>query len=115
MSSPHQLFRKSICNIDSGPKETLKSNTSKMPEITVKITKGSKEVSNKATSIPSSSFDDLISSLKTAKEETNTALSKIVEESQGGKQTRQTKKSDDDNDDEESSEDDTSAKKKHKP
>lgn len=84
-----------------------------MPEITVKIVQGSAEVSTKATSIPTNSLTDLLSSLRSVKEETNTILSKIVEDSKSGKQTRKTTKTDDE-DEESSEDDDTNDKKKQK-
>lgn len=52
-----------------------------MPEIIVKITQGSSEVSNKATEVTSSDLLDLLTSMKEAKEETNAVLTKLVEQS----------------------------------
>lgn len=85
----------------------------KMPEITVNIKKGASQISNKATEITPTSLGSLLSGLKSAKEETNSILTKLVEESKEPKQTR--KASEDDSDEaEEESEDDESAKKKQK-
>lgn len=85
-----------------------------MPEIKVKIVRGSTEVSSKATEVASNSLTDLLASLKAAKEDANAVMTKLVEDSKDGKQTRKSAKSDDD-DEEESSEDDTeNAKKRQK-
>lgn len=82
-----------------------------MPEITVKITKGPTEVQVhiKSTEIKSNNLSDLLTSLKSAKEDTNTALTKIVDESKGSKQAKK-----ESTDDEGSSSDDDEAAKKQK-
>jgi len=74
-----------------------------MPEIKVSITKGSTNVASQSTEVSSNNFSDLLAALKTAKEQSNAALTKIVEESKGTKETRRISK-DDDEDDEEGSE-----------
>lgn len=85
-----------------------------MPEIKVKITQGSTEVSSKSTDIPSNTMPDLLASLKAAKEATNTVLTALVESSKDQKQTRKTTQ-DDEDDDSSSEDDDDSARKKPKP
>lgn len=86
-----------------------------MPEITVSISKGTSQVSSKAIEIPPSTFDGLLSALKTAKEETNTALTKLVEESkQDSKQTRKSPSGDDSGSEETEEDEEDSATKKQK-
>ena len=88
-----------------------------MPEIIVNISNGSSQVSNKMTEITTNTLGGLLSALKTAKEETNTILTKIVEEaSKESKQTRKTTQDDESCSDEESEKelDDESVKKKQK-
>lgn len=81
-----------------------------MPQITVRITKGSTEVFSNATQIPSNTLPDLLSSLKQAKVETNSALTELVEKSKGN-QTRKTDNTYDDEESDSSSGDDKSRKK----
>jgi len=84
-----------------------------MPEITVKIIQGSTEVSNSSVGVNSNEMPDLIAALKTAKEEANTVLSKLVESSKNQKQTREA--SEHEEDDSSSGDDDSaSVKKKQK-
>lgn len=78
-----------------------------MPEITVKITKGPTEAHIKSTEIKSNNLPDLLTSLKSAKEDTNSALTKIVDESKGSKKTKKESTDDDGC----SSDDDAAAKK----
>lgn len=87
-----------------------------MPEITVTISKGKSQVSSKATEISTSSFDGLLSALKTVKEETNSVLSKLVEDSKhDSKQTRKSPSGDDSGSEgTEEGDDDDSARKKQK-
>lgn len=74
-----------------------------MPTITVKISQGASEASTISTELSSSAMPDLLSALKTAKEETNAALTKIVESTKDQKPTRKTTN---DEDEDSSSEDD---------
>lgn len=85
-----------------------------MSKISVKITKNDVEVASKITEINSNSLPDLIASLKTAKTETNSILSDLVEQekSTNVKQTAKAEESDEDEDEEE--EDDECAIKKLK-
>jgi hypothetical protein len=69
-----------------------------MPEIQVKISQGLKEVSHGNIEVSSNTLPDLISALKTAKEETNTILTKLVESSKNQKQSRKTTNDDDEDD-----------------
>lgn len=69
-----------------------------MPEIIVKITQGSSEVSNKATEVTSSDLLDLLTSMREAKEETNAVLTRLVEQSKDKKQTRKLSEDEDDGD-----------------
>lgn len=80
-----------------------------MPEITVKISKGPTETFSKSTDVKSNKLPDLLTSLKSAKEDTNSALTKIVDESKGSKQTKK-----ESTDDEGPSSDDDEATKKQK-
>jgi len=82
-----------------------------MPEIKVNITKGSINVTSQVTEVPSNNLSDLLAALKTAKEQSNSALTKIVEESKETKQSRRISK-DDDEDEEGSEEDDERPTKK---
>lgn len=82
-----------------------------MPEIKVNITKGSTNVASQTTEVSSNNLSDLLAALKTAKEQSNAALTKVVEESKETKQTRRISK-DDDEDDEGSEEDDERPTKK---
>jgi hypothetical protein len=84
-----------------------------MPEIKVKITKGSSEFTSTCTELQSNDFTGLLSALTKAKVETNTNLTKIVE-SQKDIKTRKTTKDDEDEDDSSSENDEDSAKKKQK-
>lgn len=71
-----------------------------MPEIIVKITQGSSEVSNKSTEVTSSDLLDLLTSMKEAKEETNAVLTRLVEQSKDKKQTRKLSENEDEDEDE---------------
>lgn len=84
-----------------------------MPEIKVNITKGSTDVSSQSIGVSSNNLSDLLAALKTAKEQTNSVLTKLVEESKETKQTRRLSH-DDDDEDNSGSEDDERAKKKTK-
>lgn len=73
----------------------------------MRITKGSTEVSTKASDITSQQLPALLTALKAAKEDSNAVLSKLVEDSKDlAKQTTA-----EDEDDEESSEDDSKKRK----
>ena len=84
-----------------------------MPEIKVNITKGSTEVSSQPIEVSSNNLSDLLAALKTAKEQTNSVLTKLVEESKETKQTRRLSNEDEDEDNS-GSEEDERAKKKTK-
>lgn len=85
-------------NIQFRPKARKTFN---MPEIKVKITQGSTEVSNSSKELQSDDLTSLLSALLKAKEETNASLSKIVESLKDNKPARKTS-----NDDEDSCSDD---------
>ncbi|CRL07733.1 CLUMA_CG020687, isoform A [Clunio marinus] len=86
-----------------------------MPEIVINITQGSEKVSNNSIEIKGSTMEDLIASLRVAKEDTNAILTKLVESSSG--KEKQTRKSDEKSDEDKSedssdnNEDDNSRKK----
>lgn len=89
-----------------------------MPKITVEVTQGATTIATISTDVQSSAMPDLLSALKTAKEETNSILTKLVESSKD--QKKQTRKTTKDGDDSESSseddeEDSDKVKKKPKP
>ena len=73
-----------------------------MSKISVKITKNDAEVASKVTEINSNSLPDLIASLKTAKSETNSILSDLVEaeKSTNVKQAVKAEEEEDSDDDE---------------
>lgn len=83
-----------------------------MPEIKVNITKGSTTVSNQSTEVTSSNLSDLLKALKAAKEQTNSILTKLVEES---KQTTQTRKHHENDDTSGSDDDDEDGRATKKP
>lgn len=72
-----------------------------MPEIIVKITQGTSEGSITSTKVHSNDLPALLTALKTAKEESNTVLTKLVEASKNQQQLQK-----DEEEDEPSSEDD---------
>lgn len=72
-----------------------------MPEIKVKITQGSTEVSNSSTELQADDLTSLLSALLKAKEESNASLTKIVESLKDNKQTRKTSNDDEDSSSEE--------------
>lgn len=74
-----------------------------MPQITVKISQNSSEISNKSFKCESDKFPDLLKSLAKAKEDTNAALTKLIETSKTSKTSTTHQK--DDLEDEESSDD----------
>lgn len=81
-----------------------------MPEIIVKIEKGSKEVSNKTTEVSLPTLPALLIALKSAKGDANSVLTKLVDDSKDLTQTRKQSTAEDD-DDEGSSEEDIANKK----
>lgn len=88
-----------------------------MPEITVKVTQGTAKIATMATEVQSSALLDLLSALKTAKEETNSILTKLVESSNDQKKQARKTAEDDDGSESSSEEDDENSdnvKKKQK-
>lgn len=83
-----------------------------MPEIIVEISKGSTKVSSQRTEVTSNNLPDLLSALKTAKEQSNSILTKLVEESKDKKVARRTSEDDEDEEDEGPDEEEGSARKK---
>lgn len=77
-----------------------------MPEIKVSITQNSSEVSNKSFKVESDKLSDLLKSLAQAKEDTNTALTKLIESSKATTTTQNNNQDDDEEDDEEDSDED---------
>lgn len=79
-----------------------------MPEIKVSITQNSSEVSNKSFKVESDKLSDLLKSLAQAKEDTNTALTKMIESSKATTTTttQNNNQDDEDLDDEEDSDED---------
>lgn len=87
-----------------------------MPEISVKVTQGATKVATISTEIQSSAMPDLLSALKTAKEETNSILTKLVESSNDQKKhTRKATKDDDEPESSSEDDDEEKVKKKQKP
>lgn len=81
-----------------------------MPEISMKITKSSNTVLSTSTEIKSNTMTELLSSLKSMKEESNQELTKIVNNyNEQNQNTKPSRKSDD-----ESESEDESTKKKFK-
>lgn len=81
-----------------------------MPEISMKITKASNTVISTSTEIKSNTMTELLSSLKSMKEESNQELTKIVNNyNEQNQNTKPSRKSDD-----ESESEDESTKKKFK-
>lgn len=79
-----------------------------MPQITVSITQNSSEISNKSFKVESNKLSDILKSLAQAKEETNTALTKLIESTKSKTSEKSNNQQDDDEDveDEEDSDDD---------
>lgn len=82
-----------------------------MSQIKVTITKGNTEVSSKATVISSNTLQDLISSIKTAKSETNEILSELVDQQKSSLKSARVEVSEDDEEESEEENDEKSSKK----
>src|SRR5690349_17340131 len=99
-----------ICNLPNSAvhKKNIhqRLNFAKMPEIIVKISKGSKEISTQATDVSPLQLPALLNSLKKAKEQANDVLSKLVEDAKSSAGNNQKPAASDEDNEEDSSEDD---------
>jgi hypothetical protein len=82
-----------------------------MSQINIKINRGSTEIANKSIKVPSNTLSDLMSSLKSAKAETNSILTEIVEKDKLTASSKQQRKEMSDEDEESDDEDNEISKK----